>query len=61
MPVTGGPCLLLEPTPARKEEAWFNPGRQGAKHAGPGLPPDPSGPLNNPARQGLIPKGRDEP
>lgn len=36
-----GPCLLLEPTPAGKEEAWLNPAGQGAKHAGPGLPPRP--------------------
>ena len=61
MPVTGGPCLLLEPTLAGKEEAWLNPGRRGAKHAGSGLPPGPGGPLNTPARQGLVPTGRDQP
>lgn len=56
-----GECLSREPTPAGKEEAWLNPGRQGAKHAGPGLPPGPGGPLNTPASQGLIPTGRDLP
>lgn len=60
MPVTGAPCLLLEPTPAGKE-AWLNPGRQGANHAGPGLPPGPGGPLNTLARQGLVPTGRGQP
>lgn len=55
------PCLLPEHTPAGKEEACLNPGRRGAKHAGPGLPPGPGGPLNTPARQGPLPTGRDQP
>lgn len=39
-PVTNSPCLLLEPTPAGRGPGSAQ-ARQGAKQAGPGLPPRP--------------------